>query len=576
MNCKSARFPRFARSLLRTTLSVLICGVFFSALGMAKSRPKLSPQYQQWLERDVVYLITKEEKDSFLQLEADADRDKAIQQFWEVRNPNPGAPINEYKDEIYKRIAYANEHFGTPGVNNGWHTDQGRAYITLGPPQQMAPYRQPQQTRPMEIWFYQNANPALPPYFSMIFYQRDIGDEYRLYSPYFDGPDKLVTSVNAVNDRRRALDLIDRELGREVARTTLSLIPSEPVDMDGATSSMDSDLMLSVFKTLANHPLTKDRLRRNRDLLSSVGHRVILGDEYVDVLTTTLQDASGSPSLHYLIRMMKPVDFTVGKSEGRYYYSIRVSTKITDADGKVVVNKEKDIANLLDGDQFEKIKGKVFGYEGVTPLPPGKYKLELELTNRLTETGYKTDREIVVPNVTLEGLRLSDMVPFSEATPTTAGSATAPFEAGGVKFTPQVGEQLSLVPGQDLKVMYQIWEPAADPHSHSGQKLLVEYTYGRPSLSSDSKSTKEEVVRDQFDKHGSLTSGTKVPTADLPPGNYRLLVTVTDPETGQKVYTSTNFRIGESSQAVAAWDVTDQDAAKEPLKGVVAETQPTK
>ena len=572
-NSEQGSCPYLFRS--RAAACLLVCVFLFCSLAPAKTREKLSPQYKQWLERDAFYLITKEEKESFLQMATDLDRDKAIEQFWEVRNPNPGAPINEYKEEIYKRIAYADEHFGTPGGDNGWRTDQGRAYITLGAPQQMAPYRQPQQTRPMEIWFYQNVNPALPPYFYLIFYQRDIGDDYRLYSPYFDGPDKLVTSVNAVNDRRRALDLIDRELGREVARTTLSLIPSEPVDMDGATSTMDSDLMLSVYKTLANHPLTKEKLRHNRDLLTNVGHRVILGDEYVDVLTTTLQDLGGSPNLHYLIRMMKPVDFTVAKDQGRYYYSLHVTTKVTDSTGKVVVTREKDISKYLDADEFEKIKGKVFGYEGVLPLPPGKYKLDLELTNKLAQTGYQTVREVVVPNVTAEGLRLSDVVPFSTAEKIGESSEILPFAAGGLKFTPQVGEQLSLVPGQDLKVMYQIWEPAADPNSHAGQKLQVEYAYGRLGVSGDSKSIKEEVVRDQFDKHGSLTTGTKVSTTDLAPGNYRLVITVIDPESGQKVFASTNFRIGESSQALAAWDVTDKDAKTETPKGV-AEAQPLK
>ena len=99
---------------------------------------------------------------------------------------------------------------------------------------------------------------SAPPRFNVLFYQKDIGGEFKLYSPYMDGPDKLTTSVMAVNDRKKAFDLIDKQLGREVARTTLSLVPGEPVDIDSAESSLGSDVTLSVIRNLPNNPFTKD------------------------------------------------------------------------------------------------------------------------------------------------------------------------------------------------------------------------------------------------------------------------------------------------------------------------------
>ena len=309
--------------LRRTTGRGILIAAVISGLvvhGLAASKDKqLAASYKKWLNHDVVYLIASEERDAFLQLNTDAERDKAIELFWEIRNPTPGAPLNSYKEEIYRRIAYVNQFFGTPGHDNGWNTDRGRVYITLGEPQQKAPYYNTRETRPMEIWFYQNANPALPPFFSVIFYQREIGGEFRLYSPNFDGPDKLVTSSFAINNRRKAFHLIDESLGREVARTTLSLIPNEPVDINGASSSLSSDLMLSVIKTLANHPLTKEQLRRNRDLLTNVSHRMVLNGEYLDVLTAVLRDGMGEPSVHYLLRFMKPEDFSMEKSGERIF-----------------------------------------------------------------------------------------------------------------------------------------------------------------------------------------------------------------------------------------------------------------
>src|SRR5581483_8995367 len=110
--------------------------------------------------------------------------------------------------------------------------------------------------------------------------------DFKIYSPFMDGPEKLVTGASgtAENDRVSSWKIIDHDAGREVSRTTLSLLPTEPVDYDTATSSMASDMMLNNIRGLANHPLNKEMLRQRRTLLENVSHRVILGSEYLDVL----------------------------------------------------------------------------------------------------------------------------------------------------------------------------------------------------------------------------------------------------------------------------------------------------
>src|SRR5690348_15369859 len=89
---------------------------------------------QKWLNEDVVYIITDEERDTFLHLKNDEERQQFITAFWERRNPNPGSADNKFKDEHYRRIAYANEHFATPSGKPGWQTDRGHIYIVYGPP----------------------------------------------------------------------------------------------------------------------------------------------------------------------------------------------------------------------------------------------------------------------------------------------------------------------------------------------------------------------------------------------------------------------------------------------------------
>src|SRR4029077_8885030 len=121
-----------------------------------------------WLERDVVYIITKDERDEFQRLNSDEARDKFIADFWEVRNPDPGSPTNSYKDEIYRRIAFANTRFVVGSGGEGWRSDRGRTYITLGEPQQKQILRNSANLYPLEIWFYANPSPSLPTAFYVV------------------------------------------------------------------------------------------------------------------------------------------------------------------------------------------------------------------------------------------------------------------------------------------------------------------------------------------------------------------------------------------------------------------------
>ena len=93
---------------------------------------ELSDTYKTWLNQDVVWIISDEEKKAFRNLSNDEERDAFIEQFWLRRNPNPDSPDNEFREEHYRRIAYANEHFaaGKPG----WKTDRGHIYISFGKP----------------------------------------------------------------------------------------------------------------------------------------------------------------------------------------------------------------------------------------------------------------------------------------------------------------------------------------------------------------------------------------------------------------------------------------------------------
>jgi GWxTD domain-containing protein len=107
--------------------------------------------YQAWVNEDVVYIIQPEEKRAYLSLRDDAERQQFIAQFWERRDPTPGTPANEAKEEHYRRIQWANERCQEPGSSKpGWTTEKGRTYIRFGPPDEIE--RHP--AKGYEQWLY--------------------------------------------------------------------------------------------------------------------------------------------------------------------------------------------------------------------------------------------------------------------------------------------------------------------------------------------------------------------------------------------------------------------------------------
>jgi GWxTD domain-containing protein len=111
-------------------------------------------KYSRWLDQEVVYIIDDAERGAFQSLASDEERDHFIEQFWERRNPTPGASRNAFKEEHYRRIAYANKHFQTPSGTPGWQTDRGHMYIVYGPPDEIADPKGSQKPFATEVWLY--------------------------------------------------------------------------------------------------------------------------------------------------------------------------------------------------------------------------------------------------------------------------------------------------------------------------------------------------------------------------------------------------------------------------------------
>ena len=562
--CRSARVSLGVVAILG---SALFC---FPSSALCQKKQKLEKNYREWLEQDVAYIITKDEKDAFLRLTTNEARDKFIEDFWAVRNPDPGSPSNSYKEEIYQRIAFANARFGIGSGVEGWRTDRGRTYITLGPPQQKQTFRNSANLYPIEMWFYSSPNPALPPFFYVMFYQREGSGDYRFYSPYTDGPDKLATGVEAINSRSAALRMIRDSAGPEVARVSLSLLPDEPVDETSGTASLESDILLNSIRNLANLPVNRDEILRRRTLKENVSSRLLLEGRNLDIVTFPARDLRGLTRLDYAVRLHNPRDLSMtAEPDGRYSYAVELRVVVFGKDHRLIFTQEKKLADSITKARFEAVKDRVFGYQGILPLPPGKYHLDFQFTDWTQKVSYDTTRDAEVPAPPKEGVMVPSVLAFRTAEDVDPSLAdVTPFTVGGVQFTPLVEKNPTFGPGTNLQVMYQIWAPAKDPRQNLGKKLEVQYALGRPAVPGSPREIKEEVAMDQFDAAGSLVTGKKL-SLDQANGNYILTVSVSSPETRQSSFGTLNFKVLDTPAVPEPWDVLEPGIAQDAGRGVL-------
>ncbi len=543
----------------RVFLAFLILAFCFCSCAWAAKEPPLPPRYAHWLHEEVNYLITDDERKLFLKLPTDDARDKFIDTFWNARNPDPNAPTNAFKETHYERLAYANAHFGYGNVQDGWRSDRGMVYITLGAPQQIEKYPENNEVRPIQIWFYENLSGALPIHFYVLFYKQSAAEDYELYSPYGDRPQKLISSTNAINDDKTAIKLIQKNLGDEAAHVSLSLIPGEPVDLQQPAPSLQSDVLLNNIRNYRNLPQVRDMLAAHASA-EGVSHRLLLGGQFSDLAAIATRDPEKQTSIHYLLRLLNPADFYLAQeADGRYYYSVQLETQLIGADGKTLLDRTQRLTDYVANKTLPQIKGKCFGIEGRIPVDPGKYQLSLTLTNLATKQAYRQTRSVLVPDFG-DKFGVSQLFFADSRPPLRSLSVQAPFSFQGVRLRPIGSDNASITQGEPLRMIFQVWAPAGSPAQLQGKKLDIHYLIGK--LNSQTRvEENQEVDRGSFTPEGSLLIGKDLRTDTLAPGVYRLVVRVTEPESSATASESLNFEVRDPSNPVAAlWTVDVPDA----------------
>lgn len=369
-----------------------------------KSPKELPEKYRKWLEEEVVYIITAKEKEVFLQLESDKERNLFIEAFWKHRDPNPGTLENEYKQEHYRRISYANQWFGKESPGPGWRSDMGKIYITLGEPNSIDKFENLTQVYPTIIWFYGGmVEYGLPNAFSVVFFRRDGLGEYELYSPVKYGPQHLL--IHYMGEPQDYLRAYTELLGiqPEIAKVSLSLIEGESAYVP--TPSIASEILVNSKIPSAPHKKVEDsyaeKLLKYKDIIEvDYTANYIDNDSYFKVI----KDKSGIYFVHYLI---EPKRLSLEQFGNRFYTTLEINGKISDTMGTTIFQFEKRIPIEFNEDQLNKIKGKLFSFQDMFPLIGGNYRFDLLWKNEISKEFTSLEKDIMIP--TTSSLQMSSL-----------------------------------------------------------------------------------------------------------------------------------------------------------------------
>jgi GWxTD domain-containing protein len=370
-----------------------------------KSSKDLPPQYRKWLEEEVVYIITPKEKEVFLQLESDREREIFIEAFWKARDPDPDTPENEFKKEHYRRLAYANQWFGREGPGAGWRTDMGRVYITLGEPESIDRYENDSEIYPVVIWFYQGMGEyGLPDSFNVAFFKQSGMGQYILYTPVKYGPHALLTHYQGDPGDNLAAYTKLMDVEPLVAEISMTLIPEEAAHIQ--SPSIASEVLVTGKIPSAPYQKVKDsyaqKLLMYKDIIDvDYTANYIENDAFAEVI----KDKSGVSFVHYLI---EPKKLTFEQVGDKFRTRLEINGRVADAAGKLVYQYDRSVPIEFDREQLSNIKTKLFSFQDMFPLVEGNYKFTILFKNTVSKEFTSTEKDLSV--VGAPGLRFSQLV----------------------------------------------------------------------------------------------------------------------------------------------------------------------
>jgi GWxTD domain-containing protein len=467
--------------------------------------------YQDFLTL-VTYIISPKEREVFLELPDNRDRDIFIEDFWRLRDPTPGTPANEYKDEILKRFEHVNKYFraGRPG----WMTDRGRIWMILGEPASYDRYPGTSGIIPCEVWYYYtDGTKNLPTHFGLIFYMKRGFGEYRLYDPFVDGPKSLLEPMASLrtidpDDYETIHDTIQK-FAPALGNISISLIPGE-FGYGFAPTSRSTELLAGITQS-PYKGLNPTYATHFFDYKGLVSTEYLTNYMESDGLVIVIRDPGLDQSfVHFAVVPQKlSVDFYEPKDQ--YFCNFRLDVSLRRGEA-VIFQYSKEFPITFPSAEKERYSQNGIALEDTFPVCEGQYKLAVLVTNPISKEFTVFERSINVPKA---GGSPSLNGPFlGYKFRTYPEDVLIPFKMLGRKLV--VDPKMTFAAGDEIDVLFSV----ADLPSGLWQNGDVEMEVKGQTQARVVKTYTVHLADSPYHKVLSLTP--TIPGSDLAPDYYEL------------------------------------------------------
>ena len=509
-------------------------------------KQELKGSYKTWVDQDVRWIITDEELSAFKHLSNDEERDQFIENFWLRRNPNPDSPENEYREEHYARIAYANEHFAAG--KSGWRTDRGHIYIAYGKPDSIeshpsgGSYERPTEegggntsTFPFETWHYR--------------YLEGIGDNIDIefvdtcmcgdYHMTIDRSEK-----DALKHVPGAGLTMDEQMGRSSKTDRFSGGGLEQLG-HGMNSSQNQSKQfdrLSTFAKLQAAPVIKFK-----DLEAfMVTSKILTGPPFLFNVRTDYVKVTNDTVLVPLTLQIHNSDITYNTKDGVSVGTVNILGRVSSLTGRPLQTFEDTVSVQVPSELLTKEQQKSSVYWKSFPLKPGLYKVDVVIkdVNNPDHVG-RWQRSVNVPKYDDDQLAHSSLI-LADAMyrVPTKDIGAGNFVIGNTHITPRVptGVAVPLIfhRAQNLNFWMQLYNLGIGENKQNNATVeyqIMDLATNKPVLNASEMTSKINPNADQVTLEKSL------PLASLQPGKYQVSIKVNDGVKKQNFSESAAFTV---------------------------------
>ncbi len=506
---------------------------------------ELSKTYRKWLDEDVRWIITDEEKYTFMQLSNDEERDQFIEAFWQRRDPTPDTEENEFKEEHYRRIAYANEHYaaGIPG----WKTDRGRIYIVFGPADEIeshpsgGSYERPMDegggttsTFPFEQWRYR--------------YLEGIGQEVII---------EFVDSCTC-GDYHMTIDRSEKDALKYTPNAGLTMyeqmgMASKASRFTGAgieqlgASPFNNDLQTKQFDRLEQFAkLQAAPAVKFKDLEEVVNTKIIYNMMPFDVRADFVKVTSDTVLVPITIQV-KNRDVTFQNKDGVERGTVNIFGRVTTLTGKIVQTFEDTVQIDVPVELLPKTAENSSVYWKALPLriSQNRYRLDVVVKDVNGDRKGSWSHAIQIPDFSEDKLSSSTLIIADQMEPVAAKNVgTGNFVIGTTKVRPRVassdGKPISFKRNQKLNFWMQVYNLSVDEKTH---KPSATFEYNVTDANNKAVIHTVESTDTMGNVGDQVTLQKTLSAANLQPGLYKIVIKVNDNLSKQTVDPSATFAV---------------------------------